>query len=230
MGGKSTFLRSVGIAVLLAQIGSFVPADEAEVSIVDAIFTRIGASDKQFKGISTFKAEMLETSEILKKATEDSLVIIDELGRGTSTFDGCGLAYGISKEIASNIKSYCLFATHFHELTHLSKEVTTVDNLFVDYQFEEKDCTLKMLYQVKHGVCDQKFGIHVAKMVQFPEEMIEFAQEKVKKYEEIENPANIKHLEKLAEEIKERSKEINTNEMNDEELLSFLSKIAVEVQ
>lgn len=189
----------------------------------------IGASDKQFKGVSTFKAEMLETSEILKRATEDSLVIIDELGRGTSTFDGCGLAYSISKEIAENKKSYCLFATHFHELTSLAKEVPSVENLFVNYEFNEKNNQLKMLYQVQKGVCDQKFGIHVAKMVQFPNSMVEFAEEKVKKYESIENPSNKEELEKLSNLIKERAKE-NLSGMNDEEVVSFLSKIAMEVQ
>ena len=230
MGGKSTFLRSIGIAVLLTQIGSFVPAEEAEISIVDGIFTRIGASDKQFKGISTFKAEMLETSEILKNATEDSLVIIDELGRGTSTFDGCGLAYGISKEIALNIKSYCLFATHFHELTLLSNEIASVENLFVDYQFDEQDFNIKMLYQVKRGICDQKFGIHVAKMVELPNEMIEFAKEKVQKYEKIENPPNKDQLEKISNAIKQKVKneQINLKEMKDEELLSYLNQIANE--
>lgn len=173
---------------------------------------------------------MLETSEILSKATEDSLVIIDELGRGTSTFDGCGLAYSISKEIASNIKSYCLFATHFHELTSLAKEIPAVDNLFVNYQFDEKDCSLKMLYQVQHGVCDQKFGIHVAKMVQFPQEMIEFAQEKVKKYEEVENPPNKPLLDAISGRIKAKNSELKLNDLNDEELLSLLEKIASEAQ
>lgn len=222
-------MRSVGIAVVLAQIGSFLPADEdAEISIVDAVFTRIGASDKQFKGISTFKAEMLETADILKHATEDSLVIIDELGRGTSTFDGYGLAYGISKEIAQNIKSYCLFATHFHELTELSKELPSVDNLFVSYDFDEKACNLKMLYQVQHGVCDQKFGIHVAKMVQFPDEMIEFAKEKAARTQSAENPENKEQLKKISDLIQANGADLK--EMDDEALLSYLSKLVEEVQ
>jgi DNA mismatch repair protein MSH2 len=166
---------------------------------------------------------MLETSEILKNATQNSLVIIDELGRGTATFDGCGLAFGISKEIALNIKSYCLFATHFHELTKLSKEISTIENLFVNYEFNEENCELKMLYQVQKGVCDQKFGLHVAKMVQFPESMIKYAQEKVKKYEEIENPSNKDELEKLSNLIKNET--TNLNKMNDEELINYLNQL-----
>lgn len=173
---------------------------------------------------------MLETSEILKKATEDSLVIIDELGRGTSTFDGYGLAYSISKQIATNIKSYCLFATHFHELTLLSREVASVDNLFVNYQFDEKEHNVKMLYQVEHGVCDQKFGIHVAKMVALPDEMIQFAQEKVAKYEQVENPPNKELLEKISNLIKEKNSQLNLTEMSDAELLVALEGIASEAQ
>lgn len=182
MGGKSTFIKSVAVGVIMAHCGSMIPADDARVSIVDGVFTRIGAGDKQMEGISTFMEEMMDMALILKEAKENSLVIIDELGRGTSTFDGYGLAYAISKNLATKIKCFTLFATHFNELTDMEKEFSTVGNLKV-----KAICTadkLTMLYNVSPGVCDESYGINVAQYTKFPEHIIEMAKEKLKLFEE----------------------------------------------
>ncbi|MEK7864185.1 MAG: DNA mismatch repair protein MutS, partial [Nitrospirota bacterium] len=170
MAGKSTYMRQIALTVLMAQIGGFVPASEARIGIVDRIFTRIGASDYITKGQSTFMVEMIETANILNNATSESLILIDEVGRGTSTFDGISIAWAVAEHIAKTIKARTLFATHYNELTELAITLEGVKNYNVSVK--EWGDEIIFLRKVEEGPADKSYGIQVARLAGLPLEVI----------------------------------------------------------
>jgi len=177
MGGKSTYMRQTALIVLLAHIGCYVPASQAEIGYFDQIFTRIGAQDDLSGGQSTFMVEMSETAQILKSATEKSLILMDEIGRGTSTFDGLSLAWAIASYLATTLKAYTLFSTHYFEMTQLPMIYETLFNVHLHaIEYEEK---LIFLYQVQEGPANRSYGIQVAELAGVPHAVIQMAKEKL---------------------------------------------------
>ena len=175
MAGKSTYMRQSAIIVLMAHMGSFVPADFADIPICDRIFTRVGASDDLSSGQSTFMVEMNEVSQILKNATSKSFVILDEIGRGTSTYDGISLAWAIVEYIQSNIKCKTLFATHYHELTDLENEFREVKNYSISVKDDGEN--IIFLRKIVEQPADKSYGIYVAKLAKLPDKVIERSSE-----------------------------------------------------
>lgn len=173
MGGKSTYMRQVALLVIMAQMGMFIPAQEARLPLVDAIYTRMGASDDILEGQSTFMVEMIEANSALQKATSNSLILFDEIGRGTSTYDGMALAQAMVEYIATVIQCKAIFSTHYHELTNLEETLPKLINMHVEV-IEDKH-EVHFLYRVKHGKADKSYGVNVARLAHLPESVLERA-------------------------------------------------------
>ena len=181
MSGKSTYMRQMAIIVIMAQMGSFVPCESATLPIIDKIFTRIGASDDLVSGESTFMVEMKEARNAICNATKNSLILFDELGRGTATYDGMSLAQAILEYISDYIGAFTLFSTHYHELTRLDKKYKNIKNVHVSAVENGNEITF--LHKVKNGAVDKSYGIHVARLAKMPEELLNKAEEILNEYE-----------------------------------------------
>ena len=205
MSGKSTYMRQLAIIVIMAQMGSFVPCESADLPIFDKIFTRIGASDDLVSGESTFMVEMLEANNAIQNATENSLILFDELGRGTSTYDGMSLARAILEYVSTKIKCKTLFSTHYHELTDLDLKIKSIKNVHVEAS--ESDGNVVFLHKVSDGATDKSYGIHVARLAGLPEDLLKNSESILKRYES----TNSKKKDAFVEQISMDFTNNNTN-------------------
>lgn len=235
MAGKSTYMRQLGIIAIMAQIGCFVPAEEASLPVFDKIFTRIGASDDLVSGESTFMVEMMEASRAIKNATSKSLILFDELGRGTATYDGMSLAEAILEYIANNIKCKTLFSTHYHELTEMEKTLSNLKNKHVSAIEENGNITF--LHKVKDGSVDKSYGINVATLAGLPKEVIDRANIILKEYETKENKKTSSvqialplNFEEKKSEVEEELKKIDILNITPIEAINILSKLKEKIK
>ena len=185
MGGKSTYMRQTALIVLLGYIGCFVPARDCQLGPIDRIFTRIGASDDLASGRSTFMVEMTETANILHNASANSLVLMDEIGRGTSTYDGLSLAWACAEYISHTIQAYTLFATHYFELTQLAEDTVAMTNVHLN-AIEHND-TIKFMHNVQQGAASKSYGLQVAQLAGVPDHVIQVAKQKLRALENAQN-------------------------------------------
>lgn len=205
MGGKSTYMKEFGLLVIMAQIGSFVPAENCEIPLFDALFTRIGASDNLIKGQSTFMTEMSEVAQALSQADSHSLFLFDEIGRGTATYDGMAIAQSIIEYIVKNIHCKTFFSTHYHEITKLSEKINAVKNIHCEVK--EDDGHVTFLYKMKEGSMDRSYGVNVAKLAGLPDDLIERADELLFSLESRSNVEKTERKEVRREEKKDELRE-----------------------
>lgn len=229
MGGKSTYMRQTALITLMAHIGSYVPAEAASIGPIDRIFTRIGAADDLASGRSTFMVEMTETANILHNATEKSLVLMDEIGRGTSTFDGLSLAWACALHLAKHTQSFTLFATHYFELTHLPNESKLIHNMHLNAT--EHNDQIIFLHKVKAGPASQSYGLQVAQLAGVPQSVIQLAKSKLKHLEKNDTPSVPQQTElALTHEppsnpIIEKLKSVDVDQLTPREALNFLYQL-----
>jgi len=230
MGGKSTYMRQTVLLVIMAQIGCFVPAKKAEMPIFDQIFTRIGASDDIMSGQSTFMVEMIEANNALQNATANSLILFDEIGRGTSTYDGMALAQAMIEYIMRNIKAKTLFSTHYHELTEMAEKNAGIRNVHVDVH--EEDDKVTFLYRVLDGKADKSYGINVARLAHLPSSVLERAKQILDNLElqpnmvkEVKPPLVIEKENPQHMQIINQFKQVDVNKMTPMEAMQFLYEL-----
>jgi len=241
MGGKSTYLRQTALIVILAQMGSFVPARSARLGVVDRVFTRIGASDNLARGRSTFMVEMTETAAILHTATERSLILLDEVGRGTSTYDGLAIAWAAVEYLHARVRAKTLFATHYFELTELAEQLSGVGNYHVSVK--ETGGGIAFLRKVEPGAADRSYGIEVAKLAGLPFEVITRAREVLAKHESAEReltehlspggtppPTQLTIFTALSQPVVEKLREVDLNRLTPLEALNLLAELKQQIE
>ncbi len=240
MGGKSTYLRQAALLLILAQLGSFVPADAALLPIVDRVYTRIGAADNLARGRSTFMVEMTEAAAILNTASVNSFIVLDEIGRGTSTYDGLALAWAMVEYIHEQIRAKTLFATHYHELTELADQLSAIRNLHVTVK--ESNDGILFIRKVEPGAADRSYGIEVARLAGLPMQVIERARSVLLHHEVREHsvseklapsdasaPLQIRLFEPVNQGLADRIRALNIDELRPVEALQILHELQQEL-
>lgn len=231
MGGKSTYMRQTALIVLMAYIGSFIPAENAQIGPIDRIFTRIGASDDLASGRSTFMVEMTETANILNNATQNSLVLMDEIGRGTSTYDGLSLAWACAEYLAIKLQSYTLFATHYFELTQLAEQMPELANVHLDAIEHEE--SIRFMHAVQEGAANKSYGLQVAQLAGVPRKVIHHAKQKLAELESqptVQSPTPVRKEQQMdllnsVDELRISLKQINPDDLSPKQALEYLYQL-----